>query len=75
MTVDIPATDEKSETTPTQTAWSSKMIAWQAHSYSTVDDLVLTSNARSPTMVEAHEVLVHVKASSVNPLDVLMAGE
>lgn len=75
MTVDIPTTDDKSGTTPTQTAWSSKMIAWQAHSYSTVDDLVLTSNARSPTMVEANEVLVRVKASSVNPLDVLMAGK
>ncbi|KAE9532116.1 hypothetical protein AGLY_010318 [Aphis glycines] len=73
MTVDIPTTDDKSGTTPTQTAWSSKMIAWQAHSYNTVDDLVLTSNARSPTMVEANEVLVRVKASSVNPLDVLMA--
>jgi len=51
------------------------MIAWQAHSYGTVDDLVLTSNARSPTMLAANEVLVRVKASSVNPLDVLMAGE
>lgn len=75
MTVDIDAIDHKIETTTTQTAWSSKMIAWQVHSYSTVDDLVLTSNARSPTMVAAHEVLVRVKASSVNPLDVLMAGE
>jgi len=26
-------------------------------------------------MVAAHEVLVRVKAASVNPLDVLMAGE
>lgn len=77
MTVDITATDHETveEVPSTQTAWSSKMIAWQAHSYSTIDDLVLTSNARSPTMVAAHEVLVRVKASSVNPLDVLMAGE
>jgi len=75
MTVDISETHQDKETTPTQTAWSSKMIAWQAHSYSTVDDLVLTSNARSPTMVAANEVLVRVKASSVNALDVLMAGE
>jgi len=75
MTVDIPTTDDKSGTTPTQTAWSSKMIAWQAHSYSTIDDLVLTSNARSPTMVADNEVLVRVKASSVNPLDVFMTGK
>jgi len=76
MTVDITATDHEKETeTSTQNAWSSKMIAWQVHSYSTIDDLVLTSNARSPTMVEAHEVLVRVKASSVNPLDVLMTGK
>jgi hypothetical protein len=53
--------------------WSPKMIAWQAHSYSTIDDLVLTSNARSPLVVGPRELLVRVKASSVNPLDVLMA--
>lgn len=55
--------------------WSSKMIAWQAHSYGAVDDLVLTSNARSPVIEGSRDVVVRVKASSVNPLDVLMAGE
>lgn len=75
MTVDSAATADDFAETAANATWSAKMIAWQAHSYSTIDDLVLTSNARSPTMVEAHEVLVRVKASSVNPLDVLMAGE
>lgn len=58
-----------------KTMWASKMIAWQAHSYSTIDDLVLTSNARSPVMVKPKEVLVRIKASSVNPLDIMMAGK
>lgn len=71
MTTDI--VEEIAEaTTP---LWSPKMIAWQAHSYSTIDDLVLTSNARSPVVVGPRELLVRVKASSVNPLDTLMAGK
>lgn len=61
--------------TAAKTTWSSKMIAWQVHSYSTIDDLVLTSNARSPVMVRPKEVLVRIKASSVNPLDILMTGK
>lgn len=56
-------------------SWSPKMIAWQAHSYGTIDDLVLTSNARSPLVVGPRELLVRIKASSVNPLDALMAGK
>lgn len=57
----------------TAPSWSPKMIAWQAHSYGTIDDLMLTSNARSPLVVGPRELLVRVKASSVNPLDALMA--
>lgn len=60
---------------PIAASWSSKMIAWQAHAYGSVDELVLTSNARSPAVMGSRDVLVRVKASSVNPLDVLMAGE
>lgn len=71
MTAEIVAT---SQPTTTSTTWSPKMIAWQAHSYGTIDDLVLTNNARSPAMVGPKDVLVHIKASSVNPLDVLMTG-
>ncbi|XP_050442958.1 reticulon-4-interacting protein 1 homolog, mitochondrial-like isoform X2 [Adelges cooleyi] len=53
-------------------SWSPKMLAWQVHSYGTLDDLVLTNNARSPVVIGPKDVLVRVKASSVNPLDVLM---
>lgn len=71
MTVNTAATIDA---TTSNTTWSSKMIAWQVHSYGTIDDLVLTSNSRSPVMVGTKDILVRVKASSVNPLDVLMAG-
>ncbi|XP_050530899.1 reticulon-4-interacting protein 1 homolog, mitochondrial [Daktulosphaira vitifoliae] len=53
-------------------SWSPKMIAWQLHSYGNLDDLLLTSNARSPVMTGAKDVIVRVKASSINPLDVMM---
>lgn len=54
--------------------WSPKMIAWQLHSYGNLDDLLLTSNARSPVLAGAKDVIVRVRASSVNPLDVMMTG-
>lgn len=50
------------------------MTAWQMNSYGTYEDLTLNAGARSPA-IGPKEVLVRVKASSVNPIDVLMAGK
>lgn len=74
MNADIAAAAVAQDQT-TDAVWSSKMVAWQVHSYGTLDDLVLTSNARSPVVIGPKEVLVRVTASSVNPLDVLMTGK
>lgn len=55
----------------------SRMMAWQINSYSSFEESAkLNTEASSPAAaVGPKEVLVRVKATSVNPIDVLMAGE
>lgn len=56
--------------------WPPRMAAWQlTESYGTFEDLTLNAGVDSPASVGPKELLVRVKASSVNPIDVLMAGE
>lgn len=51
------------------------MVAWQVDSYGPFEDTAkLNSEVGSPA-VGPKDVLVRVRASSVNPIDVLMAGE
>lgn len=55
---------------------SGRMIAWQlTDSYGTLEDLSLNDGAESPTADRPGQLLVRVLASSVNPIDVLMAGK
>ncbi|KAK4879336.1 hypothetical protein RN001_007482 [Aquatica leii] len=48
-----------------------KMQAWQIHSYGDLTELQLTK-ARIPCIEDPKDVLVAVKAASVNPIDLLM---
>lgn len=53
---------------------TSKMVAWHMNAYGTYEDLKSDDRVLAPAAVGPKEVLVRVKASSVNPIDVLMAG-
>jgi len=57
--------------------WPSLMAAWQIDdSYgAATETLTLNARADAPVAVGPEEVVVRVRASSVNPIDALMAGE
>lgn len=56
--------------------WPDHMTAWQIDSYASFEDsAVLNEKAELPVSLGPKEVLVRVRASSVNPIDVLMAGK
>lgn len=46
------------------------MRSWELHSYGGPSDLQLTTAARVPVIRNPKDVIVNVKASSVNPIDV-----
>ncbi|KAF5299960.1 hypothetical protein FQA39_LY11333 [Lamprigera yunnana] len=52
---------------------TSKMQAWQIHSYGDLKELQLTK-ARIPYIEDPNDVLIKVDAASVNPIDVVMIG-
>lgn len=51
-----------------------KMRAWQIHSYGDINELQFSSGARVPMIRSPEEVLVEVKAVSLNPIDKMMIG-
>ncbi|XP_060849742.1 reticulon-4-interacting protein 1 homolog, mitochondrial-like [Rhopalosiphum padi] len=54
--------------------WPDRMTAWQIDTYAAFEDsAVINDKAELPASLGPKEVLVRVKASSVNPIDVLMA--
>lgn len=53
---------------------SRKMNGWQIHSYGGFDDLELSQSIRIPMITKPTELLIKIDTSSVNPLDVAMAG-
>jgi reticulon-4-interacting protein 1, mitochondrial len=56
--------------------WPDRMTAWQIDTYAAFEDsAVINDKAELPASLGPKEVLVRVKASSVNPIDVLMAGK
>lgn len=50
------------------------MSAWQLRDYDGIESLELVKNLPIPKIVSPKEVLVEVKAASVNPLDAWMTG-
>ncbi|KAG5890844.1 hypothetical protein JTB14_016277 [Gonioctena quinquepunctata] len=50
-----------------------KIKSWQIHEYGGLDELQLGSS-RFPIIRSPNEVLVHVSAASINPIDLLMLG-
>ncbi|XP_015380427.1 PREDICTED: reticulon-4-interacting protein 1 homolog, mitochondrial-like [Diuraphis noxia] len=55
-------------------SWPDRMTAWQIDTYAPFGDSAkLNDKAESPASLGPKDVLVRVKASSVNPIDVLMA--
>lgn len=53
----------------------SVMSAWRIHSFSGgVDQLKLNESTKIPTITRPNDVLIQVKAASVNPLDAQMKG-
>lgn len=54
--------------------WPEQMTAWQINTYAPFEDsATLNDKAESPASLGPKDVLVRVRASSVNPIDVLMA--
>lgn len=51
-----------------------KMFSWTLHSYGGVEELQ-SGGSRVPIISEPDDVLVQVKAASVNPIDALMLGK
>lgn len=50
-----------------------KMSGWQIHSYS--DGIQYSDNIKVPTIKDSKELLIKVNSTSVNPIDIAMAGE
>lgn len=51
------------------------MSAWQLNDYGGIESLELVKDLPIPKIVSATEVLVEVKAASVNILDIWMPGK
>lgn len=54
---------------------SHKMAAWQIHSYGGLEELQLSRSTRIPTIMNPNDVLIKVRASSINPIDLAMMGK
>ena len=51
------------------------MSAWQINDYGGIDALKLVNNLPVPPLSQPDDVLIEVKAASVNVLDVMMTGD
>lgn len=52
---------------------SQRILAWSIHSYGNIDELQLGPK-RIPIINDPNEVLIQVKAASLNPIDYFMLG-
>ncbi|KAF6205373.1 hypothetical protein GE061_019544 [Apolygus lucorum] len=50
------------------------MSAWRVTSYGNLDKLCLSNDVSKPTIVKPRDVLVKVRAASLNPIDAAMLG-
>lgn len=50
------------------------MSAWQLYGYKGLESLKLVSTVEVPPITQPNEVLVKIKAASINSLDVMMSG-
>lgn len=53
--------------------YSTRTSAWQINSYGGIDEIQLNENVKTPVL-KSKELLVEMKAVSVNPIDVAMLG-
>jgi NADPH:quinone reductase-like Zn-dependent oxidoreductase len=53
---------------------SGLMSAWKLHDYNGITSVKLVENLPIPKISKATDVLIEVRAASVNVLDVMMAG-
>lgn len=51
-----------------------KIKSWQIHSYGDLSEIQLNA-CRLPVIKSPNEVLVEVKAASINPIDLYMLGK
>ncbi|XP_059617643.1 reticulon-4-interacting protein 1 homolog, mitochondrial [Phlebotomus argentipes] len=51
-----------------------KMRGWQIHSYGDLDEVQFSDNIRIPQVKTGSEVMVRIKAASVNPIDIALIG-
>ena len=54
---------------------SQSMKSWQISEYGGIEKLFLNENAPMPTIVNPKDVLIEVKAASVNPIDLKMISK
>lgn len=52
----------------------SKISAWQINGFTGLSSLKLVSDLELPAITQPNEVLIEVKAASINSLDVAMTG-
>lgn len=53
---------------------SSMMSAWRIHNYSPELHIKLNESTKIPTITRPNEILIKVKAASLNPFDARMIG-
>ena len=62
-------------TVPQPSLLPSTMSAWQLHEYGSINQLKLSGSVQTPVLCRPRDVLVHIHAASVNPVDVMMLGK
>lgn len=72
---DRPASAASVSAPKPSTQHTSKMHAWQLHSFGGVEQLSLSDSVRIPMLAGPNDVLVQISTTSVNPIDLAMLGE
>lgn len=58
-----------------RSGFQSRMTGWELHEYGNFAQVLeMHNNLRIPKIEDPHELIVRVRAASVNPLDLAMAG-
>lgn len=65
----------KAESWTPKPVFRKRIRGWQIHSYGGLEELQLGESLRFPKIIDHKEVIVQVTASSINPIDIAMAGK